>query len=259
MRSLGASSILELRKLAAARIVAAGLPSTQTRLPIVDGYAVPADTQQLYRQGKQHRVPILVGYNEFEGANLDETAPATAAAFISRVRTRYGELAPRVLEMFPAGTNEEAVRSFVRLKGEEAIGWNVATWARLHAATGARDVYVYFFAKRPPFGPLRKLGAAHGAELPYVFGATPGWMRVFTQWPWKASQDLALARQIPAYWTNFARTGNPNGDDLPPWPTFNRDNEVQYFGEDDTTSGPLPHQNEHLLLDVHLKTARQEP
>ncbi|HMN46380.1 MAG TPA: carboxylesterase family protein [Povalibacter sp.] len=250
--SFGASSIHELRQLPAAKIIETPLPDVWRRLPIIDGYAVLTDSQESYRQGRQHKVPILVGYNEFEGANIDEAAPATAAAFTSRVRARYGTLTPRVLEMFPAETDEEAVRSFVRLKGEEAINWNVATWARLHGMTGSSDVYVYYFTKQPPFGLLRKMGAAHGAELPYVFGTVPGWMRVFTQWPWKARQDLALARQSPAYWTNFARTGNPNGDDLPPWPAFNRHRQVQYLAEDGTRPGPLPHQDEHQLMDEHL-------
>jgi para-nitrobenzyl esterase len=253
MRVLGAFSVDELRDIPADRIIATPWPESQTRLPIIDGYVTVADNQERYRKGSQQKVPILVGYNELEGAALGDpleaAPPASAAEFVMRVRESYGELAPRILDVYPANTDEQAQQSFVRLRGEEAINWNVVTWASLHGATGQSDVYLYYFAKRPPFGPLRKFGAAHGAELPYVFGFVPKWMRLFTQWPWKAHQDLALTEQIPSYWTNFAKTGNPNGAGLPDWPTYNESRRLMHFGDGATALGGLPHEDQHQLMD----------
>ncbi|MCJ7812506.1 carboxylesterase family protein, partial [bacterium] len=55
----------------------------------------------------------------------------------------------------------------------------------------------------------------HGSEIPYVFdnlgvqgGSTP------------LPEDEAVARMMNAYWVNFAKTGDPNGNGLPKWPVY---------------------------------------
>ena len=32
--------------------------------------------------------------------------------------------------------------------------------------------------------------------------------------------DIAVSNAMQGYWTNFARTGDPNGSGLPKWPKF---------------------------------------
>ena len=38
-------------------------------------------------------------------------------------------------------------------------------------------------------------------------------------WPWRAD-DRRLASRMTRYWTNFIKTGDPNGPGLPPWTRF---------------------------------------
>ena len=59
---------------------------------------------------------------------------------------------------------------------------------------------------------------AHSHELVYVFGNEGEWRLKRPMSP----AELALLNRIQSYWTNFARTGDPNGPDLPPWPRYSR-------------------------------------
>jgi para-nitrobenzyl esterase len=54
-------------------------------------------------------------------------------------------------------------------------------------------------------------GVYHGAEIPYVFNTHDDWLPT-------NSDDDKLTETIMSYWTNFARTGDPNGAGLPDWP-----------------------------------------
>ena len=45
--------------------------------------------------------------------------------------------------------------------------------------------------------------------------------------------DLEITEIITDYWTNFAKTGNPNGHNSPNWPIFDENQKfVQKFGND---------------------------
>jgi para-nitrobenzyl esterase len=79
--------------------------------------------------------------------------------------------------------------------------------------------YVYHFDY--VFDGLRgpSVGVAHGGEIPFVFGFTglskdPNYALKIM---FASSKDKGIAAMMEGYWTNFAKTGNPNGAGLPQW------------------------------------------
>ncbi len=260
--SLGANSLSALRDISAVKIVAADQENSATAnksdWPNVDGHVLPQDAYTLAAAGHGADIDLLVGIDADEGAS--EVDPRISPAdYIAEIGAHYDEFADRFLALYPAHSNAEAAQSQAHLATADTA-WRTFTWARLHAKAKNAKTFAFVFSRVPPFDPFLSLKAAgHGAELGYVFGYPPGSAFYFLEAPWKAWRDARIANEMQTYWTNFAKTGDPNGPGVPPWSAFTATNDSALdIGGTDTTRA-LPDAKERALMDAYWAARRKQP
>lgn len=233
--SLGAESIAELREMPSAELL--GGSAGAVSHPVIDPYLLPSMPYDIFASGEQSHVPLLVGSNADEARSLLDPAEVRAASFEDDIAERWGALPPALLKAYPFETDAEARQARLDFERDLRFGWDVWTWARLQAENGSQDVYYYYFTHEPPFPPgtpYADWGAGHFAELWYVFDRLD-----LEPWPWRAA-DRELADTLSTYWTNFARTGDPNGAGLPQWPPFSDGNDHVLYLQETPAVGGVP-------------------
>jgi para-nitrobenzyl esterase len=217
MQAQGAAHIADLRKMDADTLI------HQTWAPrvIVDGHVLREDMTTTYRHHRQNDVPILVGWNADEGKDLAPeilgTGDFTAANHKMLAGKLIGHTPPSaLLAAYPGATDARAHASINQLTSDW-WGWRMWYWTSLQVKDGKQKPYLYYFVHSPT-EPATPCGygcqAGHGAEIQYAFDQLDHDPR-----PWSEA-DRRLADQIATYWTNFAKTGDPNRDGLTAWPAF---------------------------------------
>jgi para-nitrobenzyl esterase len=210
--------------------------------PVIDGVVLPEPLYEIYSNGNQHDVPLLLGWNANEG-NLWWPA-GDAVSYRRAVREMYGDEADEVLDLFPGNTEEEAAASSADLGSLSVFGLQSWIWANLHLETGTSNVYLYHFEKNVPHSADQQpYGAFHTGEVPYAYNTLH-----LSDRPWQAV-DRQLAENMSDYWFHFAAAGNPNGNGLPEWPDLKKpEYPVMYFG-DSIYTAPVPMRERLELLE----------
>lgn len=216
-KRIGAENIAELRATPYEKWLSDPLSQMGGFWPTADGYVIDGDQYKLYREGKYNDVNVIIGTNSDEGSVF--VRAMDPKQYAESVRSGFGPLAARALELYPGHDSLEVYHSLSDLFRETVFAWPSYTWARLQSETGKSKVFVYYFDQfRPvslyPGGPVQK-GAAHSSELAYLFGH-------LKQNPDAkvTDEEQTLSDIMIKYWTNFAKSGDPNDRDMPVWPVY---------------------------------------
>lgn len=181
--------------------------------PVFDGQVLPLSPQAVLDDPKRRGAPMIVGSTGNEGAAYikDETN-LTLARYEAFLTARFGDKTPTALKIFPAATDAAVPGAIDRLVTVAANAQPARRMARSLARSGSPS-YLYRFTRRPDTAQARACGAFHGVDLAYVFGNMPAGAGY-------DALDRELSRQMMGYWVNFAKTGDPNGPGLAPWPAY---------------------------------------
>jgi para-nitrobenzyl esterase len=230
--SLGVSSTQELRAWPTGKILdAANRKLEYGNPPYVDGRLLTEPVEATYAAGKQAHVPLLAGWNRDEDSSLAKGM--TVEKWKAYAAEHFNERADEFLKLYPGQTDEQASRSAADYGGDNFIAFETWKWIEAHRTTGMSPVYRYHFelaALPSKYHP--DIAAFHSDDIEYVFGTLdtrPG----ETVRP----EDRELSKQTMSYWTNFAKTGDPNGPGLPVWPKYGTGDELIHL-DSTITSGP---------------------
>ncbi|MEZ5044779.1 MAG: carboxylesterase family protein [Saprospiraceae bacterium] len=224
MKKANVNSIAELRKMPAAELQALSNNQDVGRFGItLDNYFLPSNLSAHFEQGLHHQIPVLTGWVTGDGALFGEPQ-TTVAELEEEIQAKYGEKAETFFEIFPVETDEDAKAVKKKMTLLNFAGMP----SHLLAGYNSAPTYIYQFSHVPPDKPdFPNYGAFHTAEVPYCLHTLHKWNRNWQE------VDLNLQDMMSSYWVNFAKTGNPNAENLPEWKPYDKESGfIMELGDD---------------------------
>lgn len=183
-QALGAKDLAAMRAAKWEDVLAAGNTSKFMASIAVDGDVIPAPVHELFAQGKQNKVPLIVGANTGEGSLRSDV--------------------PEMVNLHSAAGNPTWVYNFSQLP----LTWrNEKGCVAFH---GLELAYVFGAIPNGLTSPTTQ-GLARGG------GCTP-------KAPEHDAADVKVADQASRIWAQFAKTGNPSVPGLIDWPRYTKAN-----------------------------------
>ena len=212
MEEFNSSSVDDLRKIDAKKLV--NTKYTNSGMTI-DGYALTKTPYEVYKNHENNEIKLLNGYN------VKESDAFVVPAFLFS-KTNKNNIEKRLTEYFNAETssklmalyqdeiNDNAAEALYEIMSVYWFIYPHHSWSNMALSNG-EDVYRYQFTKENGH-----YGTYHSGEMIYVYGNIYRSIHPFAY----DDSDLLLEENMVKYFTNFIKTGDPNGDGLPRWEKY---------------------------------------
>jgi para-nitrobenzyl esterase len=188
--------------------------------PVVDGRHLPQGPFAPTAPGISAGIPLMIGTNKDEMSLFFGLAPwleNPGEADLARLAERaLGERAAAIVAAYRRARPDVSPRDlFIAMTSDQGMRLPSLVMADRKVAQNAAPVYVYLFTWETTVLDGR-LKSCHALEIPFVFETVEKAQRFVGGSP----ASLALSRTMRRCWAAFARSGNPNHDGLPVWPSY---------------------------------------
>ena len=204
------------------RAMAASIGTRKPGTPMMWGFGPTPDGEVLLQQPFQNGfadfstdVPILIGttFNELQRLRYDSEMTLQEAR--GELMTTFGDETDDYINAFAKTYPDFTPQDLL------SIDWlfrpkTIITADEIAESRQAKT-YMYMFTWRSPVNN----GSVHGHELKFCFNMlhhSPN------ELPAPSDEDIRLADIMSSVWAQFAKTGNPNVDELPYWRAYNKEN-----------------------------------
>ena len=210
--------------------VATTWPGLVAFAPAIDGDIITDYPVNIFRAGKQMRIPLIIGTNKDEAALFklmkSPLMPITGESLhkmfdaVATESPSFADAEARITAAYPGYPKQAAC-----MKVSRDAGFRMpCTWVAA-AHSKVAPTWMYRFDQAPPLFRIMGIGASHGTELPYVFGTLPA--KVTRKNPGFLLGGLrtahVISKRMQARWAAFGRTGSPACDSAPEWPNYDTD------------------------------------
>lgn len=184
--------------------------------PAVDGDVIPSQPFDPSAPAQSKDIPMMIGTTQHEFC-MSTYVPAlrtiTKEDAVKYLQTRYGERTDDFLKAFGVAYPGYKPQDLVDVDFVFRPG--AVEQAKIKSAQGGAPVYMYMFTWESPVldGIFR---STHCMEIPFVFNNA---VRHATM-TGGGEEAVKLAEKMSEAWVNFARTGNPNTENLPAWEPY---------------------------------------
>ena len=215
---------------------------------VLDGYFMTESADAVFEKNEQAQVPLLAGWNSLEAHPMQaiQGQAPTLQNYKNALKPQFGDMTDEIFKAYGIETDEDVMNQ----KGFDLVSdlftgfptWKVCDY---HAKSGL-PVYRYHYmhprpqqsekmgdkvaalaggvrektakekkAQQPQIAP----GAVHSADIEYAMGT----LDTNEYYDWQ-DEDYAISKLFLAYYANFCKTGNPNGEGLPQWTAITKEN-----------------------------------
>ena len=229
MKEFNCKSINDLRKIPASKLVNTKYANSSMTL---DGYALTKNPYDVYKDGENNEEALLNGFNVLEGDAFVVPSflfsPTNKNNIKERLIKEFGDdFGEKIYNLYLNKINEDAFSAFNEIYSVHWFMQPHYSWSNMAKNNGVK-VYRYQFTKENKYH-----ATYHAGEMIYAYGNVKYEDRTYRY----NQSDLELSETMLSYWTNFAKTGDPNGGALPTWTEFSVGDE--YLMELGSHVGPI--------------------